>query len=103
MPTRFDRERFERDGFVNLGPVFDDAELAEIRAEYDRLVSIEGQTLGNADDGFFPYRAMLNFRSPALKRFITHPALLELAEAVLGPDVRLWWDQGIDTSPGAGS
>lgn len=103
MPTPFDRQRFDRDGFQNLGRVFDDTELDEIRAEYDRLVSLDGQTLGNDEEGHFPYRAMLNFRSPALKRFLTHPGLLEVAREVLGPDVRFWWDQGIDKSPGAGS
>lgn len=108
MPTpldrgRFDVERFERDGFLNLGPVFDADELAEIGAEYDRLVTPEAQTLGNAEEGRYPYRAMLNFRSPVLKRYLTHPALLEIARVVLGPDVRFWWDQGIDKSPGAGS
>jgi hypothetical protein len=103
MSSAFDRERYERDGFLNVGRVFDDAELDEIRVEYDRLVTLGAQTLGNAEEGVFPYRAMLNFRSPALKRYLTHPALLEIAEQVIGPDVRFWWDQGIDKSPGAGS
>jgi len=102
-PARFDRARFERDGYLNLGPVLEASELAEIGAEYDRLVTPEAQTLGNADEGEYPYRAMLNFRSPVLKRFLTHPVLLEIAQIVLGPDVRFWWDQGIDKSPGAGS
>ncbi len=93
----------ERDGFVNLGPVFDAGELETIGAEYDRLVRKDGQVLGNREDGVFPYRAMLNFRSPALKRFISHPALLDIAQRVLGPDVRLWWDQGINKGPGSGS
>jgi len=103
MLTSFDRVRFDRDGFQNLGRVFDAGELAELSAEYDRLVDDRAQTLGNPDEGEFPYRAMLNFRSPAMKRMLTHPALLDVAQAVLGPDVRFWWDQGINKSPGAGS
>ena len=102
----WDSERLaalERTGYCNAGPIFSTAELAEIGAEYDRLVTLEAQTLGNAREGVYPYRAMLNFRSPALRRFLTHPRLLEIAVSVLGPDVRFWWDQGINKLPGSGS
>ena len=97
------RRVLERDGFANAGRVFDDAELATIGREYDRWVTPEAQLLGNERDGRFPYRAMLTFRSPVLRALLTHPALLAIAADVLGPDVRFWWDQGIDKSPGAGS
>jgi len=96
-------EAFRTDGFVNLGPVFDAEELAEIGAEYDRLVTFEAQTLGNEEDGVYPYRAMLNFRSPRLAACILEPALLEIAVQLLGDDVRFWWDQGINKAPGSGS
>jgi ectoine hydroxylase-related dioxygenase (phytanoyl-CoA dioxygenase family) len=97
------RQAFDRDGFLNLGPIFSPDELKRIGEEYDRLVTLEAQVLGNEEEGVFPYRAMLNFRSPELKRMITHPRLLEIAAELLGPDVRFWWDQGINKSPGAGS
>ena len=97
------RARFDAQGFVNVGAVLEPPELEVIRAEYDRLVTLDGQTLGNERDGLFPYRAMLNFRSPELRRFLTHPRLLEIAVDLLGNDVRFWWDQGINKSPGAGS
>ncbi len=90
-------------GFVNLGQVLESTELERIAAEYDRLVVAEKQMLGNERDGRFPYRAMLNFRSDALRGFITHPALVGLGIDYLGPDVRFWWDQGINKPPGAGS
>jgi phytanoyl-CoA hydroxylase len=100
-PTQL--ESFLRQGFVNAGRIFDAAALAEIAREYDRLVNLQAQTLGNDEDGRYPYRAMLNFRSESLKRIIRHPALLEVAIQLLGEDVRFWWDQGINKSPGAGS
>ncbi len=90
-------------GFLNVGQIFEAAELEEIAKEYDRLVTFDAQVLGNEKDGFFPYRAMLNFRSPSLKKVLSHPALLELAVQRLGPNVRFWWDQGINKAPGAGS
>jgi len=96
-------ERFERDGFVNAGAIFPPDRIATIASEYDRLVSLDGQTLGNEREGRFPYRAMLNFRSEPLARCILDPELLELAAQLLGPSLRFWWDQGINKSPGAGS
>lgn len=94
---------FRRQGFLNLGRILRDSELDDIAEEYDRLVTFEAQTLGNEDDGVFPYRAMLNFRSRKLRSFINHPELVELAMQILGPDVRFWWDQGINKAPGSGS
>jgi len=96
-------EGFRRDGFVNVGPIFPASRIESVEREYDRLVNHESQVLGNARDGVFPYRAMLNFRSELLARCITEPALLELVAQLLGPNVRFWWDQGINKAPGAGS
>jgi hypothetical protein len=72
-------QAFRSLGYVNAGPVFDRSQLETIGAEYDRLVTFEAQTLGNEADGVYPYRAMLNFRSPDLARCILHPPLLEMA------------------------
>ncbi len=95
--------RFRRDGFLNAGPIFAAAEVDEIRAEYDRFVRSDAQTLGNDRDGRFPYRAMLNFRSPKLRRYINHPELMGVVRQLVGDDVRFWWDQGINKLPGSGS
>ena len=94
---------FREVGYLNLGHLFSADELTEIGAEYDRLVTLEAQTLGNPRDGVFPYRAMLNFRSDTLKRFISHPDLLAVTVQLLGDDVRFWWDQGINKLAGSGS
>ncbi len=94
---------FREQGYLNIGRILGDDELETIGSEYDRLVTFEAQTLGNEDDGVFPYRAMLNFRSPPLRAFINHPEIVELAAQILGPDVRFWWDQGINKAPGSGS
>ena len=90
-------------GYVNLGQVLSPEDLAMIRREYDLLVVAEKQTLGNDKDGKFPYRAMLNFRSDPLREIICRPNLVRLAIERLGPDIRFWWDQGINKSPGSGS
>ncbi|MEO2168859.1 MAG: phytanoyl-CoA dioxygenase family protein, partial [bacterium] len=101
--TEDQKAAFREDGFVNLGQVLKSTDLVRIGTEYDRLVVAEKQTLGNDRDGRYPYRAMLNFRSDDLRSFITHPALVSLGIDLLGPDVRFWWDQGINKQPGSGS
>lgn len=101
--SREEHRSLEENGYVNVGQVLEPAELAEIRTEYDRLVTADKQTLGNDTDGRFPYRAMLNFRSDVLKRYISHSAFCGLAMDRLGPDLRFWWDQGINKQPGSGS
>jgi phytanoyl-CoA hydroxylase len=94
---------FGQQGYVNVGRLFEPPLLETIAKEYDRLVTFDAQVLGNPEDGVFPYRAMLNFRSPDLKACILHPPLLEIAVQLLGEDVRFWWDQGINKAPGSGS
>lgn len=101
--TQDQLRQFHDEGFVNAGRIFSDGEIDEIRTEYDRLVTFESQTLGNDEQGRFPYRAMLNFRSPILKRYINHPELLVVVSQILGGDIRFWWDQGINKAPGSGS
>ena len=101
--TQEQKIELDQAGYVNLGPVLDEAHLAIIRREYDLLVRPERQTLGNETDGKFAYRAMLNFRSKPLREIISHPDLVRLAIERLGPDIRFWWDQGIKKSPGSGS
>ncbi|MBW2396832.1 MAG: phytanoyl-CoA dioxygenase family protein [Deltaproteobacteria bacterium] len=96
-------ETFRTRGYVNAGSLFDPERLETIAKEYDRLVTFDAQVLGNEKDGVFPYRAMLNFRSPELAACILHTPLLEIAVQLLGPDVRFWWDQGINKAPGSGS
>jgi ectoine hydroxylase-related dioxygenase (phytanoyl-CoA dioxygenase family) len=94
---------FRELGFVNIGPIFTQRDIESIQSEYDRLVTMDSQTLGNDDEGRFPYRAMLNFRSEKLKAITQDKNLLDGMVQLLGADVRFWWDQGINKSPGAGS
>ena len=99
-----DQLRQYRDqGFVNAGRIFSSTELTLIADEFDRFVNLDEQVLGNQEDGVFPYRAMLNFRSPELAKFILHPGFIEVARQILGQDIRFWWDQGINKVPGSGS
>jgi phytanoyl-CoA hydroxylase len=96
------RRDFEERGWFHLGPVFDARELEEIRKEYDRVLA---RPLRIGEDGKEPFHfsPMLHLQSERLQRAACSPRLVEPAIELLGPDVRLYWDQAVCKPPGATS
>jgi ectoine hydroxylase-related dioxygenase (phytanoyl-CoA dioxygenase family) len=86
-------------GYFNAGALFNPAELADIRAEYDRLLQ---HPIRIGEDGKVPfdYSPLLHVQSPLLCRYATHPALVRIAVELIGPNLRLWWDQAVAKQPG---
>lgn len=93
---------FRERGFFHLGPVFDADELAEIRAAYDRCLA-RPMRVGEAGETPFLYSPLLQLQSPVLRRYACSPKLAAVSAALLGPDVRLYWDQAVFKPPGATS
>lgn len=93
---------FRERGFFHLGRVFDDAELEEIRTEYDRLLR-KPVRLGERGKGKFEFSPLLHVQSEVMRRYATSPKLVAPLLALLGPDVRLYWDQAVSKPPGATS
>jgi hypothetical protein len=96
------RRDFREKGFFHLGPVFDADELREMRAEYDRCVT-KPMKIGEEGAKPFLYSPLLQLQSPRLRAFAASPRLAEVSAALLGPDVRLYWDQAVYKPPGATS
>ena len=93
---------FRERGFFNLGPVFDRQELAEIGAAYDDVLR-HPLLLGEKGKGKFQYGPLLQLQSPVLCRYATSPKLVAPMLELIGPDVRLYWDQAVSKPPGATS
>jgi hypothetical protein len=93
---------FREVGYFNLGPVFTAAELAEIRASYDSALA-KPMRIGERGKSKFDYGPLLQLRDPVLRRYATSPRLVEPLLGLLGPDVRLYWDQAVSKPPGTGS
>jgi ectoine hydroxylase-related dioxygenase (phytanoyl-CoA dioxygenase family) len=100
--TSAQRREFEERGWFDLGPVFGAAALAEIGTEYDRILE-RALRIGERGKEPFEYSPLLHVQSPILCRHATHPALVGAAVDLLGPDVRLYWDQAVSKPPGATS
>ncbi|MEM8992621.1 MAG: phytanoyl-CoA dioxygenase family protein, partial [Pseudomonadota bacterium] len=86
--------RYEQDGFVSAVPILSQAEAAEHRA---RMEAAEARI------GSIHYRPKIHtlLRSPW--ELATHPAVLDLAEAMLGPDILLYNATYIIKEPGTTS
>jgi ectoine hydroxylase-related dioxygenase (phytanoyl-CoA dioxygenase family) len=93
---------FRERGYFNLGRVFDAPELAELGAAYDRALE-KPMHIGERGKSKFEYGPLLQLRSATLRRFATSHALVEPLLDLLGPDVRLYWDQAVSKPPGTGS
>lgn len=96
------RRAFAERGFFRLEGVFDEQELVEMRSAYDAVLE-HPLLLGEKGKGKFRYSPLLHVQSPVLCRYATSPKLVEVAVALLGPDVRLYWDQAVSKPPGATS
>ena len=96
------RSDFKELGWFHLGRVFDDSELEEIGAEYDRILArpLRLQERGKSP---FEYSPLLHVQSAKLCRYATSPRLSAVAVELLGPDVRLYWDQAVSKPAGATS
>jgi phytanoyl-CoA hydroxylase len=93
---------FRERGSTNLGRVFSTAELDELGEAYDRALR-EPMRIGERGKSKFEYGPLLQLRDPVLRRYATSRALVEPLLDLLGPDVRLYWDQAVSKPPGTGS
>lgn len=103
---------YDEQGFFVLEDAFDADEVAAIRAEIDPLEEeLEALLRETTEDGkVFIYRAgeitfttHLVTRSPALRDLVGRAPLRDVALDLLGPDVRLYWDQAVYKKPGTDS
>lgn len=109
IPNAEQRAAFVEQGFFITEPLFDAAALDEIAAEFERIRAEEDAALGEGGSRGITHRgrryflAGLHRRSKACHRLVTSRTLTELAVALLGPDVRLYWNQAVIKPPHHGA
>jgi ectoine hydroxylase-related dioxygenase (phytanoyl-CoA dioxygenase family) len=103
---------YDEQGFFVFEDAFDADAVTAVRAEIDPLeAELERELRETTEDGrVFIYRAgeitfttHLVTRSPALRDLVAAPPLRDLAVDLLGPAVRLYWDQAVYKKPGTAS
>ena len=90
---------FDRDGYALLPGVFSAAECDDILEHLERTAF--ELALGDADDGPLSYRPMMHLASEPLLRVATDPRWAGIVLPIVGPDARLYWEQGVAKPPQA--
>ncbi|HEX8805135.1 MAG TPA: phytanoyl-CoA dioxygenase family protein [Acidimicrobiales bacterium] len=98
---------YDEHGYLVLDELVPPDLLARATAETDRfeaevdafLRSVEGERFTIAEAGAITFSVHLAARSPTLRRLVTHPRLVGIAGDLIGPDVRLYWDQAVYKKP----
>jgi ectoine hydroxylase-related dioxygenase (phytanoyl-CoA dioxygenase family) len=96
-------------GFVAVRDAFSAQEMAAVIAAIDPLEAQteaflrtrDNGTLGIARAGEITFRPHLVTQSAELRVFSRHPVLLDLCHDLIGPNVRLYWDQSVYKKPEA--
>lgn len=98
---------FDRDGFVVLPDVFDEATISRVRDEIDvyeaetehALRQRDGGRMSIAESDAITFTTHLVTKSDTLRRFAAHPAFTGLCHDLVGPDANLYWDQAVYKKP----
>jgi ectoine hydroxylase-related dioxygenase (phytanoyl-CoA dioxygenase family) len=100
-------EAFDEAGFCVVEDAFGPAELDRILAEIDPreaefeawLADLHGGRAGIARADEITFTVHLAARSAVLRSLVSAPPLTDLCADLIGPDVRLYWDQAVYKKP----
>ena len=98
---------FDEDGFFLLEGAFDADEVAQVVAAIDPihdknvefLRTRENEKLFIAEAGNLVFSTHMVLRSPFLREWVAGPVFTDLVRDIIGPDVRLYWDQAVYKEP----
>lgn len=97
---------FDRDGFIVLADAFDPATLAELESVLDHeagaaeaFLDATGGRAFIAESGAIVFSPHLVTRHGQLRSFVSDALFADLCLDLVGPDVRLYWDQLVYKHP----
>ncbi|HEX3794843.1 MAG TPA: phytanoyl-CoA dioxygenase family protein [Acidimicrobiales bacterium] len=99
---------YDEFGYFVMEDVFDAATMSEVLAEIDPierefedLLRKDGGTAFIARADEITFSTHLVARSERLRHFVSSSPLTDVCADLIGPDVRLYWDQAVYKKPGA--
>ena len=104
-----DVQAYGDNGYLAVRDVFTPEEMGAVIAAIDPLEAQteaflrtrKNGTYNIARAGEITFRPHLVTQSTQLREFSQHPVLLDLCHDLIGPDVRLYWDQSVYKKPEA--
>jgi ectoine hydroxylase-related dioxygenase (phytanoyl-CoA dioxygenase family) len=101
------RAAFDADGYVVIPDLLTSDEVATTIAETDRfeaeadafLAAIDGERMAIAERGAITFSVHVAAKSAVLAELSRHPRIVDLCADLIGPDVRLYWDQAVYKKP----
>lgn len=96
-------DAFNRDGFFVYRNAFTPAEIAEVTAAIDPLEQATVDYARTKPEGRFrltvtesiSFTIHIAGQSPVLGAFAQHPVVVDICHDLIGPAVRLYWDQSV--------
>ncbi|MFD2611919.1 phytanoyl-CoA dioxygenase family protein [Paenibacillus gansuensis] len=107
MLTKEQLQHYDDQGYIILNRLFTEEEVDAIRCRIDRFDDASEAALRKAGQSFNSIPNQINFtcnlarQDPTLERFISDRRFVELTTPILGPDIRLYWDQSVYKRPEA--
>jgi ectoine hydroxylase-related dioxygenase (phytanoyl-CoA dioxygenase family) len=96
IPTTDQVDFYHKNGYLKFGRIFTKRELDTLRDYVDHMIANLPQEI-RSEQMDVPH-----FANPSLFRYLTHPAVLDVIECFIGPDIVLWSSHFISKRSGDG-
>ncbi|MHA6483338.1 phytanoyl-CoA dioxygenase family protein [Paenibacillus sp. strain BS8-2] len=107
MVTEQMKKEYEEQGFTLFHDLFSTEEMEQLTASIDRLDEereAELDKLGQQGLSIpkqINFNILLNQKDPVVKAFVMQDKMVEITTSLMGPDVKLYWDQSVYKRPEA--
>ncbi|MDB5406588.1 MAG: hypothetical protein JWL84_1500 [Rhodospirillales bacterium] len=96
-----DRDDFNARGYVVRRNMFTPGEMHHFIAAVRETEDLRGGT-ESLDEGTMQFYSNIFKESETVRRFITHPAIIDFMVPIVGPDMWVRWDQAVKKGPRSG-
>lgn len=100
-------KQYKELGYIIFNNLFTDAEMDKVRTIIDGFDAESEAILRQKEKDFISsagqinFTSGLNFRSPELQQFAADQRFVDITTTILGPDIKLYWDQSVYKRPEA--
>lgn len=96
---------YKEQGYILFENLFSEQEMDTLSAIIDGLDKESERALQKKGEDFISksgkinFTSGLNYRNAEIQRFIADPRFVDITTSILGPDIRLYWDQSVYKRP----